>query len=293
MNNYHLKQSGKTIFLNFFRSFFTIPFLENIIVKLSLNNSSTVIQKLIPPDYLYKTNSFRMVTREGINYKLDISHVVDHYLYFGIKDKSYETIIETIKNSKTILDIGANIGTTALYYASINAEAKILAFEPHPITFKRASENIQLNKFKNIQLINLGLGEHKEIVKLYEVNEHNPGMNRIIAENKNLPYKEIEIDSLDNILSERQISKIDFIKIDVEGFEYAVLAGGKKSIMQSKPIMFIELDDNNMRENNKSARELIELLLSFGYREIFRADNLIPVTATDNFNNCHYDIIAK
>lgn len=118
-------------------------------------------------------------------------------------------------------------------------------------------------------------------------------MNRIIAENKNLPYKEIEIDSLDNILSERQISKIDFIKIDVEGFEYAVLAGGKKSIMQSKPIMFIELDDNNMRENNKSARELIELLLSFGYREIFRADNLIPVTATDNFNNCHYDIIAK
>lgn len=96
MNNYHLKQSGKTIFLNFFRSFFTIPFLENIIVKLSLNNSSTVIQKLIPPDYLYKTNSFRLVTREGINYKLDISHVVDHYLYFGIKDKSYETIIETI-----------------------------------------------------------------------------------------------------------------------------------------------------------------------------------------------------
>jgi UDP-N-acetylenolpyruvoylglucosamine reductase len=92
---------------------------------------------------------------------------------------------------------------------------------------------------------------------------------------------------------EKNITKIDFIKLDVEGFEYFVLAGGSNIIVQSKPLMFIELDDSNMRENNKSAKELIDLLISFGYKEIYRADNLMPVTSHNEFNNCHYDIIAK
>jgi hypothetical protein len=58
-------------------------------------------------------------------------------------------------------------------------------------------------------------------------------------------------------------------------------------------LLFIELDDSNLKKNNKSAKELIALLLSFGYKEIHRADNLKPVSTDDDFKGCHYDIIVK
>jgi FkbM family methyltransferase len=293
MDKYDLKISNKTRLLNVFRRIFMIPVLERFLVNSLLKRPSAFLLKLIPPDYLYKKNAFRSVTRNGINYKLDISHVVDHFLYFGIKDANYDPILEEIKAAKVILDIGANIGNSSLFFASINSHAQIFAYEPHPVTFKRATENIQCNSFKNIKLVNIGLGEKKGTLKLYEVNEHNPGMNRIFAEDRDMPFKEIEIDVLDNFISEKRIPKIDLIKIDVEGFEYSVLKGGRNSIIESRPILFIELDDNNLRENNESAKKLIELLLPFGYKSICRADNGQAIAVDDNFDNCHYDIIAR
>ena len=293
MREYHLKQGSKTKLLNFFRKPLTLPIFEKLLVKQTVGSSSTLLKKLIPPDYLYKQGSFRNVTRNGINLKLDISHVVDHYIYFGNKDADYDSIKKSIINSKTIIDIGANIGTTSLYFASLNSTAKIYAFEPHPNSFKRAIENVSLNTFTNIQLLNIGLGEKKETVKLYEVNEHNPGMNRIIAENKNLPYKTIEIESLDTICTVHGIAHVDMIKLDVEGFEYSVLKGAKETIIKSKPTLFIELNDSNLKENNSSAKELLTLLISYGYTNIYQASNLVPIHPETSFTKCHYDIIAK
>ena len=158
MNTYRLKIKPKTRFFNFFRRLFTIPFLEKLLVTLVLKKSFRFFKKLIPPDYLYKKNSFRYVKRGDINYKLDISNVVDHFLYFGIKDANYDSILDSLKNSKIILDIGSNIGNTSLFFASINPMAQIFAFEPHPEIFEKANENIKANKFQNIQLLNIGLG---------------------------------------------------------------------------------------------------------------------------------------
>jgi FkbM family methyltransferase len=292
MDGYHLNQNAKTRFLNYFRSVFTLPLFENVLLMLLFKSKFKIFQKLVPPDYLYKSGSFRFVERDGIKYKLDISNVVDHYLYYGIKDATYDSILETLKNAKVIIDIGANIGTTSLFYASINPGARILGFEPHFKTFNRAKENIALNYFENIELINMGLGEKAETLKLYEVNSNNPGMNRILTEAKDLPFSKINIDKLDSVLNDKQIPKADFIKIDVEGFEYSVLLGSQETL-KLKPVLLIELDDDNLKENNKSAKMLIEFLITCGYTNIYRADNLELITLNSNFDNCHYDIIVK
>jgi len=293
MDQYHLRMTAKTRFLNFFRGIFTIPAIEKFLLQKNLKYHSPFFQKLIPPNYLYKKPSIRKVARNGIFYKLDVSDVIDHYLYWGYKDHGYNTILEELKNANVILDIGANIGDTALFYASVNQKAEIFAFEPHPSTFKKSAENVELNNFSNIHLINLGLGDKPGTFKLYEVNENNTGMNRIISENKKLPYQEVTIETLDNIVSEKGISNVDFIKLDVEGFEHAVLLGGKNIITQSKPVLFIELDDNNLTGNNSSAKQVVQTLQSYGYKKIYRADNLSPLTAEQDFKNCHYDIIAR
>ncbi len=234
-----------------------------------------------------------MVERNGIKYKLDISHVVDHFIYWGMTDTAYQSVQSELKNARTILDIGANIGYTSLYYASINPSAQIFSFEPHPDIFIRAQENIALNSFHNINLINLGLGEKKEVLKLYEVNEHNPGMNRIILEEKDIAFKKINVDTLDQFVIEKNITHLDFIKIDVEGFEYAVINGGKETIQKHKPLLFIELDDNNLKENNSSALALISLLYDLGYTKFYRTDNMSALSTGTDFSHCHYDMVAQ
>lgn len=276
-----------------FRKAFTIKFLENMLVMWHISYHWTIIGKLIPPNYLYAKNSLREIRRNGVNYKLDISNVVDHYLYFGYQDLSYNSIIDEIQKSKVILDIGANIGTTMLFFARLNPKAQIIAFEPHPRTYLRAKENLELNDFKNINLLNLGVGIKEEVLRLYEVNDRNPGMNRIIRTNKDIPYLNIDVDALDRVFADMINEKIDFIKIDIEGHEYYALKGGEGVLKKYKPTLFIELDDNNLRENNSSAIGVIALLMSFGYSKIYRADNMEIIDNTTSFENIHIDIIAK
>ena len=157
MNNYHLEQPVKTKFLNFFRKVFTFPFFEKLLVEKTISNPSPLLKKIIPANYLFSKGTNRSVTRDGINLNLDISNVVDHYLYFGLTDSHYDSVLEDIKKSKVIFDIGANIGATALYFAHINPDAEVYACEPHPDTYKKARENLQLNDCKNITLMNIGL----------------------------------------------------------------------------------------------------------------------------------------
>ena len=292
-DRFHSNLSLKTKALNFFRKPFTAPLLEKILLGMVLKNPPHFLKKVFPEYYLYKKGTLRYAARQGINYKLDVSNYLDHYIYWGVADSGYTSILREMKTADVMLDIGAHIGESALFYASINSRARIFAFEPHPVSFRRARVNILLNRFQNIHLINLGLGERAEILKLYEVNENNSGANRIMRGENNFPYKEIAADTLDNLMQERMITKVDFIKIDVEGFEFAVLKGGAETIIQSKPVMFIELDDNNLKENNSCAEEIIELLRSFGYNRIYRADNLMPIISRQEFSGCHYGIIAK
>ena len=292
MSKYQLKLSAKTKVLNFFRLLFKINPFSNLLLLLTQQSDSRILRKLVPPNYLYSKGKYKKVNRNGINYQLDISNVVDHSFYFNLEKPSYDSILPLLKSANVILDIGGNIGTSALYYASINPTAKILSFEPHPDTFEKAVENIELNTFQNIELINLGLGTQQASLKLYEVDEYNPGMNRILTEEANFPFKIIKVDVLDDVLFKKEIKKVDFIKIDVEGYEYAVLSGAKETL-KSNPLLFIEVNDNSLKENKSSAKELVELLITAGYSTFYRADNGESISSTTHFNNCHFDLIAK
>lgn len=294
MNKYILKQSLKTKTLNFFRTFLMRPSMENIIFRqINKHNGNTIWTRFVPPNYLYPKESMRQVTRNNIRYILDISNVVDHFIYFGFTERVYDPVEKDIKQAKVVFDIGANIGTTAMYFSSINSTAEIYAFEPHPKTYQRAEDNLKSNSFKNISLIKLGFGNKPDQVKLYEVNSNNPGMNRIIPDNNEFPFVVIEIDTMDNFVQRQGIQKVDFIKIDVEGFEFNVLSGAMRTLREHLPVLFIELDDNNLRDNNSSAKELVGLLFSCGYANFFRADTNTRITAETDFTSCHYDIIVR
>lgn len=296
MNKYHLRLSLKTKIFNVFRRGFQVPFMENWLVKKLEKNRDSIYAKLVPPDYLYKAGAIRKVERFGLKYTLDISNVVDHYLYYSVKDASFNKFIEIyVKPGYFVLDIGANIGTTVTRLATkVGSEGYVIGFEPSPSNYKRAVEHILINKLNNCRVENLGLGDKPGVLKLFKVNEHNPGMNRILTNEEagEYPYEEIQVITLDDYCLKKNISVINAIKIDVEGFEYFVLKGGRNAISKWNPAILMEINTNFLKEHNLFVSDIFDLLSDCGYQQFVKADTGETITPANFAKGVHMDIIC-
>lgn len=291
---YYDRLSWKTKILNKVRRLFTNEFMERILLKLTMDTKQgTCWNKVVPFEYLYQSPTIRRVEREGVNYELDISKAVDHYLYYGLIDASLEKLYSMVKKEDVVIDVGTNIGRVAFQLARRASNGRVICFEPDVENFRRFKNNLSLNDFKNIDAENCGLGDETGIFKLYNVRATNPGMKRILDKpDDNLPFHEIKVNRLDDVIAEKALTRVDIIKIDVEGFEHKVLNGAMKTIQRFKPILFIELDDNNLKAQQSSANNLVQYIKSIGYC-IYYAENNMIVNKQENLSSCHFDILCR
>jgi FkbM family methyltransferase len=266
------------------------PRIEKLIAQ-SIGLGNRLSQRLVPPEYLYSLNSWRQVERKGIKLKLDLSNVVDHEIFFNVSDISFEKFIDEIADAQMVWDIGANIGWTAHLLKKKFPGATIYAFEPSSKNRSRLQENIELNKF-DIQVVPYGLSDSPAKVKLYSVLSTNPGMNRILNTEENLPYEIIDVIVGDSFWHTIGSPKVDILKIDVEGFEMAVLNGLTELLDECHPTIFVEVDNKNLRSNNSSAFELLQFL-SFRRYQIFSAQSNSILSYPFKSLSEHFDIIAK
>lgn len=166
------------------------------------------------------------------------------------------------KKNAVILDIGANIGNHTLYWALLCNAAKIYSFEPIKSTYDILVKNIELNELKQkVNLFNVGLSDEKTSADIVCYYEDNIGGISV----KKSETGSLLLDKLDNI--EIKESKIDFVKIDVEGHELLALKGATKTLEKYKPAIFIETGDIN---------KVSELLNPLGYK------------LRKEFENCNY-----
>ena len=182
------------------------------------------------------------------------------------------------------LNIGAHIGTVCLPI-SLNIN-KVTAIEAFPPTYKHLCQNIQINKITNIEAINIALGNSTEDVYFMSFEKkcsienknriiNNTGGMHVFTENDiinnirsaNLTDKKIKnkVDKLDNL----EIDNFDIMLVDIEGFEYDFLLGAEEKIRKNKPVIIIEIWDNNkrQRENMKQKQEdVINYIRTLGYK---------------------------
>ncbi|MCL4477633.1 MAG: FkbM family methyltransferase [Deltaproteobacteria bacterium] len=153
-------------------------------------------------------------------------------------------------------------------------------------------KNISLNDFSNIKVFNMALGNESKEKILIVPYGRNMGGAYLTSINSSDGGTKVAMNMLDSFVMENQISKIDLIKIDVEGYEFNVLNGAKESIKKYKPKLFIEVDDNHLQRQGISVKELIEFISTFGYF-IIKADTGQEITKDYNFKNVHFDIICR
>ena len=168
-------------------------------------------------------------------------------IYTGLEDFSdMSFLLHFLQPQDFFADIGANAGSYTVL-ASGYSEAKTLAFEPVPSTFKWLSKNIELNGIRErVEAFNIGLGSKRGKINF----TLNHGTVNHVAADHELTTKEnliiVEIYSFDEIISKYQVPSL--IKIDVEGFETEVLAGMSNTLNASElKAVIIELNGSGFR----------------------------------------------
>jgi len=196
-------------------------------------------------------------------------------------------LTDIIKNSKYIFDIGAHCGSHTIVYSSMNPDAIIQCFEPQSVMYHTLLLNIRSNNRHRVNPHNMALGREVGILRLSNSIADGPNEFQPIDFTSNNFYnlggmqigtdgEEVLCDVLDNY----DYGGCDFIKIDVEGFEALVFAGGQNLIKKYRPSILFEHNNKTVKEEVKEKLGLSDvdldvfaMLRSLGYTEFIKVNN--------------------
>ncbi len=264
--------------------------------------ASKLLRKLIIPlidkRYRYHFKVIKLLNK-SLYLKLLNGSTVKFYpkgqIAFGIFTKQFEkqeidSFQRIIKPGMTIVDAGANIGLYSLIASQlIGSKGRVFSFEPSKETFQRLTDNIKLNGFNNITPFNNGLGDKPNEKLILRQDIGNEDAERYLFPNNKSPdvklenmntiqtEEEVIIDTLDNCLKNLNIPKINFLKIDTEGYEYYILKGAK-TILQNSPeiIIFMECTELGTSRASTTQKEVFTILkdhdLNIFYWDILKRD---------------------
>jgi FkbM family methyltransferase len=172
-----------------------------------------------------------------------------------------------LRPGMVLMDVGANIGYYSLAAASqTQDEATIYAFEPEPQVLASLHDNIALNSFKSILPFDRALADKRGVLRL-NVDQANMGKHSLVqADGGNSRQIEIQTLTMDEFVREHGITRVDLIKLDVEGAEGMVLAGARDTIAKFGPVIFMEYTPDWLVRAGTDTQRLFADFTALGYR---------------------------
>ncbi|HDH44389.1 MAG TPA: FkbM family methyltransferase [Thermococcus sp.] len=204
----------------------------------------SIFPKLMPKDLLIEFQGVKFMARRGKTDILILNELSEPWMKRYFKPNKGDVVI----------DIGAHVGKYSLPAAKLVGEnGKVIAIEAHPENFKALQTNILLNGFKNIIALNIAaFNQDNKKLLLSGSSDTDFSLKSNLKKNS----FEVETRTIDSLLREIGVEKVDWVKIDVEGAEVEVLEGMKNVIYNSRPRILIEV----WRENERRVKELLKCL---------------------------------
>jgi FkbM family methyltransferase len=205
----------------------------------------------------FEGNTIRMPTR--------------YYRYFpkGYEKDNFLFINKHLRPGMTILDIGAHIGLMSIPFSKrTGPEGKVFAFEPTPTTVRVLEKTVKLNGGSNVSIEPYALS-HKKGKLTFHISENEVDNSNSLVNNKRTDRMEnaieVDVSTIDDIVREKGLERIDFIKIDVEGAELQVLKGGDQTISKFRPPMILSIHPDSIKNFGDSQTEIWDYLKQHGY----------------------------
>jgi FkbM family methyltransferase len=193
---------------------------------------------------IYDTEVERVTTRYGRLYVVREDSVIGRSLkiYGEWAEDEISSCAAFLADGETIIDVGANIGTHSIALASRFPHSEVVAFEPQPLAFGLLAANVLAARTANVYPRNFGCAEAEKLMHVapdYAAIDWNVGgFSLREAKEGQAGTVPMPLVALDGIDFKR---RVQFIKIDVEGMEGAVLAGATKLIARDRPLIYFEL----------------------------------------------------
>lgn len=221
----------------------------------------------------------------GVRMRIDTSSFIEWVIFFkGYYNLGLTRFIHKFLGpGKVAVDVGTNIGQHALVMCRlVGPEGRVYMFEPQPEVRDRLEANMALNGFKNATVSSSALSDRVGTAELHSfapgtANQGNatlaptnhPDLSRSIA---------VEVDTLDNVFRRTPPGRLDFIKIDTQGNDVAVLSGAAETIAKFRPRITVRYDSKLYGQAGKTYADLKKIFDSHRYRTyVLRKRGLSPI----------------
>jgi FkbM family methyltransferase len=214
------------------------------------------------------------VQRSGIQWELDLGEGIDFAIFLlgAFERSTLNALKELVKAGDTVLDIGANIGAHTLHLANaVGPEGRVFAFEPTDFAFGKLTRNLAINPDLQQRVIasqlflvdKLGTERQAEIYSSWPLEQAGDQHPKHLGKLQSTSNASTE--TLDQFAARNHFSRVDLIKIDVDGHELPVLKGGRELLRNFGPTLVMELSPYIHSEEGNSFEELIDILRDCGY----------------------------
>lgn len=231
-----------------------------------------------------KTFKKKLHTGQLINLKAE-DHIQRTLLWYGFYEK--DSILkweQFIQDDSVVIDIGANIGYYTLIAANKAGKGWVHCFEPVTISYEALQQNIQLNHLTNVTANAVGISNSEALQTYYISSADNRGMSGMKhPENFSGLVEKKQTITLDSYAIKNNLSRIDLIKIDIEGNELNALKGMQTILTQNRPALFIEVIKEHLTKFGTGIDEVYAFLQSYGYTpyKIGSGNNLKPIETAE------------
>jgi len=198
-------------------------------------------------------------------------------LSFGSHEPlSTDLVTSVIKPGMTCIELGSNIGYYAVLESKIvGKNGKVIAIEASPDNYKYLQKNSKLQNFSNMETYNFVLGDHNGEVNFLTKSISN--WSRIMKDNEKPnpsdSISKLPMKTLDSFLEEKKLDRVDFARMDVEGYEYNIYQGMKKTIEKFKPSLLIEFHLNILGKSK--TKKFLSELKNDGYETNYYTPRLL------------------
>lgn len=232
-----------------------------------------IYQKIMKPLNLFKGLTCK-VKHNDFLLELNIDDWIQHNIYFlGEYSASELKLLDKfLQQGAVFIDVGANIGLFTLHASRlVGNTGRVISFEPFSTNFTSLTNHIRINELVNVRAEKLALGSKNDFVNLYyNPDEQNLGMVST-HQTEHCIIEQTNIVSLDTYIKDNPVSRIDLIKIDVEGHEYEALIGMQNMLIKHRPTIIIEIleDNESLAAKNGNSKKINSYLEDLGYNKYF------------------------
>lgn len=220
--------------------------------------------------------------RNGTRMSLDTKDIVQRYLYqFGVWEPNLSGwLARTLRPGDVFVDVGANIGYYSLLAARlVGHRGSVVAIEASPTAYAELRGNVTRNQTGNVRLVNRAVAEDDRELTFYEPK---PGIHSVTTSVRTrddmVPAFRIQARPLGELLTEDEVRTARVIKIDIEGGEYAALAGLVPVLGQARQDLeiVVEVSESLLARQSRTIAEATGLLSELGFHMYRLANSYKP-----------------